>query len=107
MAAVLESLLSEELSVAAAVRWIAHSAQSSEVTVPTRPQPGPNLLPTETPLLRSPSSGVPGCQPEPSALQLGADAPAARLPQRALQPVLLVAAGWQLTLSLTAASSSG
>uniref|UniRef100_A0A8D1DXU2 Codanin 1 n=1 Tax=Sus scrofa TaxID=9823 RepID=A0A8D1DXU2_PIG len=30
MAAVLESLLREELSVAAAVRWIAHSAQSSE-----------------------------------------------------------------------------
>lgn len=45
MAAVLESLLREELSVAAAVRWIARSAQSSEVTAPTRPQPGLKLLP--------------------------------------------------------------
>nr|XP_060474791.1 codanin-1 isoform X5 [Panthera onca] len=41
MAAVLESLLREEVSVAAAVRWIARSAQSSEVTAPTRPQAWP------------------------------------------------------------------
>lgn len=38
MAAVLESLLREEVPVAAAVRWIARSTPSSEVTVPTRPQ---------------------------------------------------------------------
>lgn len=37
MAAVLESLLRGEVSVTAAVRWIARSAQSSEVTAPTRP----------------------------------------------------------------------
>lgn len=41
MAAVLESLLREEVSVAAAVRWIARSAQSSEVTAPTRLQAWP------------------------------------------------------------------
>lgn len=38
MAAVLELLLREEVPVAAAVRWIARSTPSSEVTVRTRPQ---------------------------------------------------------------------
>ncbi|XP_030670082.1 codanin-1 isoform X1 [Nomascus leucogenys] len=38
MAAVLESLLREEVSVAAVVRWIARSTQGSEVTALTRPQ---------------------------------------------------------------------
>lgn len=38
MAAVLESLLREEVSVAAVVRWIARSTPGSEVTAVTRPQ---------------------------------------------------------------------
>ncbi|XP_023051823.2 codanin-1 isoform X1 [Piliocolobus tephrosceles] len=41
MAAVLESLLREEVSVAAVVRWIARSTRGSEVTALTRPQDNP------------------------------------------------------------------
>lgn len=41
MAAVLESLLREEVSVAAMVQWIARRAPSSEVTGSTRPQARP------------------------------------------------------------------
>lgn len=86
MAAVLESLLRGEVSVAAAVRWIARGDQSSEVTAPTRPRAGPapaGLPSSADPALRSPLPGrllsagraLPGAGLSGPALP--ADAPAA------------------------------
>uniref|UniRef100_A0A8C5ZYY1 Codanin 1 n=1 Tax=Marmota marmota marmota TaxID=9994 RepID=A0A8C5ZYY1_MARMA len=82
MAAVLESLLREEVSVAAAVRWIARSTQSSEVTAPTAPRADQNWLPAGDTASPIPSSKMPSCQPGPSALGPGAAARAAH-PRRA------------------------
>lgn len=94
MAAVLESLLREEVPVAAAVRWIARSTPSSEVTVLTRPQAylkcasrgGRRLIPFSQPALadgpRQGRSSARRCWPPTLRPGLSAD-------PLALQPLLL------------------